>query len=220
MFDIGWPELMVVAIVLVVVVGPKDLPRMLRTFGKTTNKLRSMAGDFRRQFDDALKEAELDDVKSIVEDARKLDPTAEIKKHLNPMQQAGEQIKAGLDQAMKPTPKPESGSKAASAAVADKAASAAVADKAASAAVAGKAVKSKVTAGGAAKKTPATAKKTSVAAKKTNTAAKPAARAKPATAAKKPTVKKTASKTTGTKKAPASRARGKNSAGKPTGAAN
>lgn len=107
MFDIGWPELLVVAIVLVVVVGPKDLPRMLRTFGKTTNKLRSMAGDFRRQFDDALKEAELDDVKSMVSEAGKLDPTAEIKKHLNPMQKAGEEIRAGLDAALKPTPKAE-----------------------------------------------------------------------------------------------------------------
>ena len=105
MFDIGWPELMVVAIVLVVVVGPKDLPRMLRTFGQTTKKLREMAGDFRRQFDDALKEAELDDVKSIVDDARKLDPTAEIKRQLDPMKKAGDQIKAGLDDALKPTPK-------------------------------------------------------------------------------------------------------------------
>ena len=104
-FDIGWPELLVIAIVLVVVVGPKDLPRMLRTFGKTTTKLRSMAGDFRRQFDDALKEAELDDVKNLVSEARKLDPTAEIKKSLSPMQKAGEQIKSGLDAAMKPTPK-------------------------------------------------------------------------------------------------------------------
>ena len=59
MFDLGWPELLVVALVLIIVVGPKDLPAMLRTFGKTTRKLRSMAGDFRSQFDDALKEAEL-----------------------------------------------------------------------------------------------------------------------------------------------------------------
>ncbi|MEX0346489.1 MAG: Sec-independent protein translocase protein TatB [Rhizobiaceae bacterium] len=102
MFDIGWPELLIVAIVLIVVVGPKDLPRMLRTFGKTTNKLRAMAGDFRRQFDDALKEAELDDVKSIVEDARKLDPTADIRKELNPVKKMGEQIKSGLDEAIKP----------------------------------------------------------------------------------------------------------------------
>ncbi len=102
MFDIGWPELMIVAIVLIVVVGPKDLPRMLRTFGQTANKLKSMAGDFRRQFDDALKEADLDDVKSIITDAQKLDPTADIRKELNPMRKMGEQIKAGLDDAIKP----------------------------------------------------------------------------------------------------------------------
>ena len=47
MFDIGWTEMLVIAIVMIVVVGPKDLPRMLRTFGRTTAKMRSMAGDFR-----------------------------------------------------------------------------------------------------------------------------------------------------------------------------
>lgn len=102
MFDLGWPEIMVIAIVLIVVVGPKDLPRMLRTFGRTTSKLRSMAGDFRKQFDEALQEAELDDVKSIVDDARKLDPRNEIKKHLNPLEQVGRDIRSGLDEAMKP----------------------------------------------------------------------------------------------------------------------
>ncbi len=122
LFDIGWPELLVIAIVLVVVVGPKDLPRMLRTFGKTTNKLRSMAGDFRRQFDDALKEAELDEVKELVKDAKKLDPTAEIKKQLSPMQLAGEQIKSGLDAAIKPTPKAEAAPAAAGEAAAKPAA--------------------------------------------------------------------------------------------------
>lgn len=102
MFDIGWPEMLVIAIVLIVVVGPKDLPKMLRAFGKTTAKLRTMAGDFRKQFDEALKEAELDDVKSLAEQARKLDPRNEIRKHLSPFEQAGEQVKAGLDKAMKP----------------------------------------------------------------------------------------------------------------------
>ncbi|WP_407936835.1 Sec-independent protein translocase protein TatB [Jiella pelagia] len=47
-----------IAVILVVVVGPKDLPGMLRTFGRVMKQFRSMAGDFRRQFDDALKEAE------------------------------------------------------------------------------------------------------------------------------------------------------------------
>jgi sec-independent protein translocase protein TatB len=67
MFDIGWSELLVIAVIAIVVVGPKDLPRMLRTFGKTVGKMRRMAADFQRQFNDALREAELDEVKRSVE---------------------------------------------------------------------------------------------------------------------------------------------------------
>ena len=102
MFDIGWTEMLVIAVVLIVIVGPKDLPRMLRTFGRTTAKLRSMAGDFQKQFNDALKEAELDDVKKSVDGLRGLNPTNEIKKHLNPFEKAASDIRAGLDKAMKP----------------------------------------------------------------------------------------------------------------------
>ncbi|EKF41005.1 sec-independent translocase [Nitratireductor indicus C115] len=104
MFDIGWPEMLVIAVVLIVVVGPKDLPRMLRAFGRTTSKLRSMAGDFRKQFDEALKEAELDDVKTLASDFRKLDPRNEIRKHLNPLEKAGKELRDGLNEAMKPEP--------------------------------------------------------------------------------------------------------------------
>lgn len=107
MFDIGWTEMLVIAIVLVVVVGPKDLPRMLRTFGRTTAKMRSMAGDFRRQFDEALKEAELEDVKTLASDVRKLNPAADLKKALNPMQKAADDVRAGIDAAMNPQRKPE-----------------------------------------------------------------------------------------------------------------
>ncbi len=78
MFDVGWSELMVVAVVAVLVVGPKDLPKMLRAFGKTVGNMRRMAGDFQRQFDNAIREAELDEVRKTVakpfaplEDARK-----------------------------------------------------------------------------------------------------------------------------------------------------
>lgn len=101
MLDVGWPELLVIAIVLVIVVGPKDLPRMLRSFGRSTAKLRSMANDFRRQFDEALKEAELDEVKSVIDSTRKLDPTSEIRKQLNPINKIGDEIKSSLSQATK-----------------------------------------------------------------------------------------------------------------------
>jgi sec-independent protein translocase protein TatB len=97
MFDIGWSELLVIAIVMIVVVGPKDLPRMLRTFGKTTAKLRAMAGDFQRQFNEALKEAELDDVKKSIDDLRSLNPAEQIKKQLNPFEQAAADVRSGLD---------------------------------------------------------------------------------------------------------------------------
>ncbi|SEQ04073.1 sec-independent protein translocase protein TatB [Faunimonas pinastri] len=58
MFDIGWSEILIIAVVAVVVIGPKDLPRALRAFGKTMGMVRRTANDFRRQFDDALREAE------------------------------------------------------------------------------------------------------------------------------------------------------------------
>jgi sec-independent protein translocase protein TatB len=79
LFDIGWTELVVVAVVAILVVGPKDLPGMLRGFGRTISSLRRMGRDFQKQFDDALREAELDEVRNIssskafkpLEDARK-----------------------------------------------------------------------------------------------------------------------------------------------------
>lgn len=64
MFDIGWSEIVVVAVVAILVVGPKDLPAMLRTFGKTVTGFRRMAADFQRQFDQALRETELDSLKN------------------------------------------------------------------------------------------------------------------------------------------------------------
>ena len=106
MFDVGWSEMLVIAVVLIVVVGPKDLPRMLRQFGRTTAKLRAMAGDFRRQFDEALKEAELDDVSDAISSVRKINPMNEIRKHLAPIEDVGQQVRAGLDDVMKPQAKP------------------------------------------------------------------------------------------------------------------
>lgn len=63
MFDIGWTELLLVAVVAIVVVGPKELPDMLRNLGRGMRAVRRMASDFQGQFNDALKEAELDEVR-------------------------------------------------------------------------------------------------------------------------------------------------------------
>ena len=100
MFDIGWPELLVVAIVLIIVVGPKDLPPMLRAFGRTTKKLRSMASEFRGQFDEALREAELDDVKKTFDDARKLNPMQTIRDAVNPLKDSAKSIRSDLEKSV------------------------------------------------------------------------------------------------------------------------
>jgi sec-independent protein translocase protein TatB len=99
MFDIGWTELLVIAVVLIVVVGPKDLPPMLRAFGKMTQRARKVAGEFRAQFDEALREADLDEVRQTLADAQKLNPVNTLREAMNPLRQMGNDIKADLQKA-------------------------------------------------------------------------------------------------------------------------
>jgi sec-independent protein translocase protein TatB len=96
MFDIGWTELLVIAVVLIVVVGPKDLPPMLRAFGKMMTRFRKVAGDFRAQFDEALREADLDDVRQTIADAQKLNPMHSLREAMTPLRQMGDDIKSDL----------------------------------------------------------------------------------------------------------------------------
>ncbi|MDQ0512306.1 Sec-independent protein translocase protein TatB [Ancylobacter amanitiformis] len=63
MLDIGWSELLVIGVVALVVIGPKELPTVLRKVGQGVSKLRRMAGDFQGQFNEALREAELSEFK-------------------------------------------------------------------------------------------------------------------------------------------------------------
>jgi sec-independent protein translocase protein TatB len=72
MFDIGWSELMVVGALALIVVGPKDLPKMLRTFGRYTAQARGMARDFQRSMEDAAREADLSDMKDLRDTAKTL----------------------------------------------------------------------------------------------------------------------------------------------------
>jgi sec-independent protein translocase protein TatB len=63
MFDIDAGKILVVGVVALLVIGPKDLPRVLRTVGQTVGKMRRMASEFQNQFMEAIKEADLEDVK-------------------------------------------------------------------------------------------------------------------------------------------------------------
>jgi sec-independent protein translocase protein TatB len=89
MFEIGWTELLVIAVVAVVVIGPKDLPRALRAVGQWTSRMKRMARDFQNQFNEALREAELEDVRKDVE-AIGRDLRGQV-------ETAGESIKKGMD---------------------------------------------------------------------------------------------------------------------------
>lgn len=109
MLDIGWTELLVIAVILIVVVGPKDLPPMIRAFGKMTSRLRKTAGEFRSQFDEALREAELDDLRKTVSDVRSLNPASAMREALNPLREAGNEIKEDLKKATKVEKRMEAG---------------------------------------------------------------------------------------------------------------
>ena len=93
MFDIGWQELFILAVLAIIVIGPKDLPGAIRTITKWIRKARSMARDFQDGLDEVVREAELDDLKKEldtpggldiakkIEDA--VDPTSEITKDMD-----------------------------------------------------------------------------------------------------------------------------------------
>jgi sec-independent protein translocase protein TatB len=86
MFDIGWSELVVIAVVALIAIGPKELPGVLRTVGAYMGKIRRMASEFQGQFQEAMREAEIDELKKDMDDmAAKaqdyahFDPIAEVR---------------------------------------------------------------------------------------------------------------------------------------------
>jgi sec-independent protein translocase protein TatB len=67
MFDIGWSELVVIGVVALIAIGPKELPGVLRSVGQWMTKIRSMASEFQGQFQEAMREAEMADLKKEVD---------------------------------------------------------------------------------------------------------------------------------------------------------
>jgi sec-independent protein translocase protein TatB len=67
MFDIGWSELVVIGVVALIFIGPRELPSVLRNIGQVMTKLRRMASEFQGQFQEALREAELDELRKQAE---------------------------------------------------------------------------------------------------------------------------------------------------------
>lgn len=95
MFDIGWSELVVIAVVALIAIGPKELPGVLRMIGQWIGKARRMASDFQGQFNEAMREAEMADIKKTFDDA------AGMAKDLSPTNllsnMAGDSVKQAED---------------------------------------------------------------------------------------------------------------------------
>lgn len=76
MLGLDFSELIIIGVVALIVVGPKELPQLMRTIGQWVGKARRMATEFQGQMNEAIREAELDDVRKSVEDLRSLSPKA------------------------------------------------------------------------------------------------------------------------------------------------
>lgn len=78
MFELGWPELLLIMVVALVVIGPKELPNAIRTVTAVMRKVRSAAREFQSGLDDIAREAGLDDVKRQMNDLEYYDPKAAL----------------------------------------------------------------------------------------------------------------------------------------------
>jgi sec-independent protein translocase protein TatB len=94
-FGLGTGELLVIAIVALIVIGPKDLPRLLRTLGQYMRKIQGMAREFQNHLNEAAKEAGVDEMKKEVKGMTNFTVTADLDKH-------GSEIKRAIEGAPKP----------------------------------------------------------------------------------------------------------------------
>jgi sec-independent protein translocase protein TatB len=109
MFDFAWSELAVIAVVALVVIGPKDLPRVMRTVGIWVGKARAIAREFQGSLDQMMREAELEEMRKQVEQATNVNLAHEIERSIDP----GGELQKSLDEPALPppaTPTPEAAS--------------------------------------------------------------------------------------------------------------
>lgn len=96
MFGIAWSEFLLIGIVALVVVPPKDLPAMMRTVGRWVGQMRRMASDFQYQVSSALREAEIEDLRKSVEDLTSADPMRALRAELDEVAKPLEDLKGQI----------------------------------------------------------------------------------------------------------------------------
>jgi sec-independent protein translocase protein TatB len=93
-FDIGWPEFLLIGIVALVVIGPKDLPRAMRVAGYWLGRARTLSREFHSSVDQMIREAELDEVRRELNKATQFDLEAELHQTVDPDGNLAHSIKA------------------------------------------------------------------------------------------------------------------------------
>jgi len=104
MFEIGWSELLVIGVVALIAIGPKELPGVLRSVGQWMGKIRRMASEFQGQFQEAMREAEMADLKKQVDE---MTSTAQNLTNFDPMDSVRKEVEAvtgDLGATLDPTP--------------------------------------------------------------------------------------------------------------------
>ena len=109
MLDMSWSEVMLIGGVALIVIGPKDLPKALRTVGQITRKMRRMAGEFQSQFNEAIREAEFDEIRREVDGVKR--STRTMGSTFNPVQIIRDDLKGAVDGRVvtRTTPSPTQG---------------------------------------------------------------------------------------------------------------
>jgi sec-independent protein translocase protein TatB len=98
MFNFGWGELVLIGIVALIAIGPKELPTVLRTIGQMMGKVRRMANEFQGQFHEALREADLADLKKHADDmTSSLNETVSDFTQYDPLADTQKEIEQGFD---------------------------------------------------------------------------------------------------------------------------
>jgi sec-independent protein translocase protein TatB len=113
MLDVGWQELFVIAVITIIVVGPKEIPRVLRTVTMWIRKIKDMAREFQSSIDDIAREADLDDIKQQLAAAKDfdiehalenaIDPAGDVSNAIHNMAEPVEPVKSLTEDAAKGT---------------------------------------------------------------------------------------------------------------------
>ena len=93
MFGMGWPEMFVIAVATILVVGPKEIPRVLRTITLWVRKIKGMAREFQSSLDEIARDAELDDIKKEIQKAQDFDLQRDIEDAVDPNGEFGNSIR-------------------------------------------------------------------------------------------------------------------------------